>query len=115
MKTYETWEMLKELAENPSKEFRNVSSGLHVKANEDGKLFWGGEYKLHRLDDRWKEVREPVDFLTAVENGKLISVEYLGEKYERMGLDELLYELGSDCGSDIVALFILRGKWYIEE
>lgn len=115
MKTYETWEMLSELAKNPNKEFRKVSSGLHVKTNEDGELLWDGEFKLNRLNDTWKEVRKPVDFLTAVEHGKLISVEYLGEKYEEMGLDELLYDLGADCSSDIAALFILRGKWYIEE
>lgn len=119
MKTYKTWEMIKELTENPHKEFEKVSngvsSGLYARVNEHGKLFWGEDYSFLNLSDTWEEVKEPVDFITAVDSGKAISVEYSGYKYEKMDLYELLHELGLEHDSSLVRLFILYGAWYIED
>lgn len=119
MKTYETWEMLKELTENPHKEFEKVSngvsSGLYARVNEHGRLFWGEDYNFLNLSDTWEAVKKPVDFITAVDSGKAVSVEYSGYKYEKMNLAELLRKLGFEHNSLVVRLFILYGTWYIEE
>ena len=115
MKTYKTWEMLKELTENPNKEFEEESNGLYIKADEDGGLSWDDQYSSINLNDTWKEVKKSVDFLTAIEHGKIISVEYAGMKIEPMNLRDLFYQLENNYISSMIALFILEGKWYIED
>lgn len=116
MKTYKTWEMLKELTENPNKEFERVSDGFYIKAHEHEEVFWSNGYGDNKLTDTWVEiVKKPVDFITAVESGKAISVRYSGYRYQKANLDELLYLLTLDHDSSLVRSFILYGTWYIED
>lgn len=44
-----TWQMIKELTENPNKEFTRKSDGLHIKTNEYGELVWDSGYQFLRL------------------------------------------------------------------
>lgn len=79
MKTYKTWEMIKEITENPKKEFEN-KQGHKVTTDGDGWIILIGldsrkEYKptgLFRknINHNWEEVRKPVAFIEAWEHMK---------------------------------------------
>jgi hypothetical protein len=109
-----TWEMIKELTENPEKEFTRKSDGLHIKTNEYGELVWDSGYQFLRLHHDWKEIKKPVDFMTAIKSGKHVGVEYSGARYREMSLPNLFYELQQDYSDKTIRQMILHGKWYIE-
>lgn len=110
-----TWEMIKEITENPEKEFIRKKDGLHIKTNKDGELIWENGYQFMRLNHEWEEVKKPVDFMTAVECGKNIGVQYSGTCYREMGLADLFYELQQDYSDNGIRKIILKGKWYIQD
>lgn len=140
MKTYKTWEVIKELTENPGKEFETTDfhgrrmTAYNVKEFESNnktsndlivtKSFRDGVEPIILNDfmqnREWKEVKKPVDFMTAIASGKRIKVEHRILQYVD---DELrfyqsvegaiggLYEYHNDEMRDI----ILNGEWYIED
>ena len=121
-----TWAMTKELTENPDKEFISYELGggrdvLKTKSIDGAIRFSNEEGNWHEvligvdLDREWEEVKQPVDFITAVESGKEIGVEYSGSHYRNMSLPNLFYELQQDHSDTTIRLFILKGKWYIED
>lgn len=110
-----TWKMIKGLTENPSKEFVRELDGLHIKTNKDGELIWDNGYQFIRLGHTWKEVRKPVDFMTALNSRKFVKVEHelaTYTDYER--LDLVMVDLADNLNSYEFAEVIENGKWYIE-
>lgn len=116
-------EMIKELRVNPDKKFKNSTHlGTVIAYMEEGKVRFKSIDKglivaihVSYLNDEWEEVKEPVDFMTAVRSGKHIGVEFSGVKYKPMSLPNLLYELQQDHSHRTICQFILNGKWYIED
>lgn len=67
-----TWKMIKELTENPDKEFKMKNEKIIVTVSnfkDDGEIVWynnlPGHYHI-TISDEWEEVKEPADFITAV-------------------------------------------------
>lgn len=131
-----TWEMIKELTENPKKEFISKGSGPFA----DLKAYWfrdehdvenmkiinlncKNEVYKYPLNRKWEEVKKPVDFMTAITSGKYISVKCAIETYEGKGkLREIYYRQPSEMlrtlagyGDKIAIDIILNGEWYIED
>src|SRR5699024_5598283 len=94
-----TWEMIRELTEHPEKEFKRVSDGLEIR-NIYGKFKWAPGYAYLGENDEWEEVKESVDFMTAVKSGKMINVKHellVHHKYMFYDrLDLLMLELAND-------------------
>lgn len=111
-----TWEMIKEITEDPSKEFVRELDGLHIKTNKDGELIWDSGYQFIRLGHEWKEVKKPVDFIEAVkalQEGKNIYSEYGNRIYHYRSKP---YKGLIDLNKNPVASYeILHGEWYIED
>lgn len=126
-----TWEMIKELTENPEKKFRNRNDyELIAGIDEDLGVInyeYNGEYLYFSPYDEWEEVKEPVSFIEAVESGKRVKVEYMYindpnykyidlEEYEEFDpLDILFSKLACDFSSVLIRDIIKNGEWYIEE
>lgn len=69
-----TWEMIKELTENPDKKFRRVGEDRELYVGVyNNFVAWEGDYALETggepfeiyTDLEWEEVKQPVDFMTA--------------------------------------------------
>lgn len=118
-----TWEMIKELTENPNKKFVNAFGHIVEHSKPKGIVFSKPKSLTHiSLNDEWEEIKEPVSFIKAVESGKKIKVEhdfidgdidYLEENY--VSLDEMFWELGENLSGDGVRDVITNGKFYIED
>jgi len=134
-----TWEMIKELTENPEKEFICKSKGIFA---EQKAYFYIDEYgeesikivnnetgnaiKKHHTNREWEEVaevKEPVDFMAAVESSKRVRVEhpYISQPYEKSELSRdyqylgaILDILSAAWGEDEIRKIILEGDWYIQ-
>ena len=116
-----TWEVLRELTENPTKRFTYPSAkqGSYV-TREGDRVVWRGEGQegqelwVHLGDGEWYEVLVPVTFMEAVESGCKIRCE--GERYRQYyfrDLNSTLINL-SGCPIRDIRDIILNGKWYIE-
>ncbi|WP_042683145.1 hypothetical protein [Anaerosalibacter massiliensis] len=118
-----TWEMIKELTENPKKKFiRKGQIDKSYVSVRNNAVVWLGEKQVgqslslsHLQNAEWEEVKEPVDFMTAVKSGKEISVEYSGASYKELSLANMLYELQRDFSDKTIRQIILNGKFYIED
>ena len=110
-----TWQMIKELTEDPNKEFIRTTDGLHIKTNEDGELIWDSGYQFMRTGYEWEELKQSVDFMTAIKSGKDVGVKYAGANYKEMSLPNLFYELQQDNNHKAIRKIILNGKWYIKD
>lgn len=115
IKTYKTWEMLKELQVNPEKEFKSIETYggkmecrikmgcIQFIKNKQSKC-------IVMVDRTWKEVKEHVDFMTAINEFEQFNHIYCetetGEiKRYNPYKSEDVYFLEDD---------ILNGKWFIE-
>lgn len=120
-----TWQMIKELTENPKKKFTYTGGRTYV-IMEDGMIVWKGEYQkgqafaigyINERDREWEEVKQPVTFMEAVKSQKMIKVEH--KDFELDGdfrdLDDLLYKIGGCFSSGSLSMLITDGKWYIED
>lgn len=127
MKEYTTWDMIKEITEDPEKKFEPIQ--LKDKGKDDvvemhdGYLIWGWsmepvELSYKVLNYTWVEVKEPVSFMDAIKafhEGQCIYCIYDNTK--------LYYERRAGEGSKIKDHFghpptsgeILKGEWYIED
>lgn len=110
-----TWQMIKELTENPNKEFVRTIDGLHIKVNKDGELIWDNGYQFMRLNHEWEEIKKPVDFMTAIQSEKPMSVEFSGTKIKKETLANILYRLQENYSDKTIKQIIVYGKWYIED
>jgi hypothetical protein len=117
--------MIKALEENPKLRFKaqddtiaevSVNGCLVVKDNEGDE----GEIRIEGgcatfPPDEWELVREPVDFMTAVNSGKKFKPEtwftHIGDED---GYRDLYDNLAMFKGRQCLNLKTLNGKWYIE-
>lgn len=127
-----TGEMIKELTENPEKEFiSKVNKDIKAKRSlftDDIELYnHKNKTKIVKLgvkvlNGEWEEVKESVDFMTAVKSGKKIRVEHINvddrgvdDLIDFTSLDCLIYALGEGWDAEEVKDIILNDKWYIEQ
>ena len=115
-----TWQMIKELQENPKARFKNNRCEDNVSVHRDGFLTWdkkGTHYEMTfagfsdccsgNSDDDWEKVPEPVDFMTAVNSGRRIRNEIWEGYYFFHEALHILQNYGA-------ALDLINGKWYVE-
>ena len=107
-----TWEVYKIALENPKAKFRRLSHDYISFIGDEGKLQIVDNpcsYPVANVDEDWELVREPVDFMTAVNSGKRIKHK---EWISFHPIDEAL-EIVS-CKDIRVTVQILNENWYIE-
>lgn len=122
-----TWEMIKALTENPKLKFTRVSDGRDFKTNatkiSDGGIvdyyvseIAGGGSECIALKDDWEQIREPVDFMTAVKafrEGRTAKCKTvgIGTRIYKPDLNNALFDQYKD---PITINEIIEGKWFIE-
>lgn len=126
-----TWEMIKELTENPNKKFTydSATKGSYVTVVDDV-VVWkgagqGGQTVAICLgcgDAEWEEVKEPVSFMEALKAAKECKLVGLVHKmnnisYKNRGFKYILEDLSStkEFTSSFIAETLLNGEWYIED
>ncbi len=126
-----TGEMIKELTENPYKEFTSKVNPVlkttvkyftkYMEIRNTATDATIAELSMAVLNGEWEEVKKPVDFMTAVTQGKRIRVEHrlvdhtgIDDLITYTSLDCLIYTLGEEYDKEEVKDIILNGKWYIE-
>ena len=127
-----TWEMIKELTENPNKKFKydtGHENGIVAVEEGDIKLISvNGEKQSKNLplhygfmNQNWEEVKEPVDFMEvvqALDRGKTIYVVFQGYKNTfspKGNQTDWGVAMKQHQGYAIDTEFILYGEWYIED
>ena len=122
-----TWEMIKELTENPDKEFisymkKGFGDVLKTQSIKGAIRFSNEEDNWHEvligvdLDREWEEIKKPVDFMTALKSRKFVKVEHelaTYTDYER--IDLVLVDLADNLYPYGFAEVIENGKWYIQD
>ena len=122
-----TWEMIKELRENPNKKFISQKGTEYemLAQIKHGCLYI--KDTLRRLtsislDREWEEVKEPVDFMDALRSGKKVMIKhqdidgglnYMSETYNE--IDDVMYNISNYFTAEGVREILLNGKWYIED
>jgi len=116
-----TWEMLKELTENPNKRFKIVGSGKtdSVVGRIGNSVNWvkSGSATTMFIDEEWEEVRTEVTWQEAIEawaKGSTVTCHldtWIYTYKPRTG--DLFIPVVDDCGDELSADEILEGKWYI--
>ena len=114
-----TWEMIKELTENPEKRFGR-EDGLIVGTDDCGLLHWESGRRYLSIDDKWEEVRKSVLFIEVViaaKKGNRVGLDYdkFSLEFAKWELGDLLIALAEDFVNEDLAEIILKGKWYIED
>ena len=109
-----TWEMIKELTENPGQKFKRVGGELEISVDIDDNLNWKSGYSPLNIYEEWEEVKQPVSFMEAVESGKRIKLEHEddGEKY--VTLDYFLASISGRFMQRELRDLLLRGTFYIK-
>lgn len=116
-----TWEMIKELTENPEKKFIRKGDPLEISVDGLNYLRWESGHDYINLEHEWKEVKKPVSFMEVVRacKNEYIAIGLSCEKYDiefaRWTLDAVLYDLAENYEDGDLAEIILNGKWYIED
>lgn len=128
-----TWEMMiKELTENPNKEFTSkvnpvlkatvkyFTDYIEIRNTATDTIIF--ELSMTVLNGGWEEVRKPIGFLELL---KRISKEgditvdfedYMDEhNFKDASLGEVLLHLSKEFTGDCLAGTLLRGKWYVKE
>ena len=121
-----TWEMVKALGENQNAKFKNDLDGIVKISDKTKTVVWVDEYGdespfiiysnspvVDNLHIEWELVREPVDFMTAVNSGKRFKPESwlcgTDDKFRN-----LYGNLGMFHGRGMGQMKILNGKWLVE-
>lgn len=124
-----TWEMIKELTENPEKKFMSTTeeySALIAVVKDRCFEFQEGtsnKIKLRIITEReWEEVKEPVSFMELLQEVKMdhnltfryesfpeINFSFKGKLYK------FLCQIGSEFASVDVARLLTEGRFYIED
>lgn len=122
-----TWEMIKELTENPNKKFRATNKNYPIDRNtivsvSDGDIVFKntimGAVKLISLLTVFEEVKEPVSFMEAIKSldeGKTVYCEVDNRKFTYKQPKHILPKFVQKKLGCISIKEILEGKWYIEE
>lgn len=136
MKTLKTWEMIKELTENPDKKFKTekgveayIKLGLlHIEDPVSGYVRASIISSETFPTDEWEEVKQPVPWLEAIEHhikdkelGKWSFSIYMpdGEIWRQHSAHKLGYlslegESDTRHNSGFERKMFTEGKWYIE-
>src|SRR5699024_5674038 len=117
--------------ENPKKKFESTKYGNRFIASINGLDTFivenctnGKVQTSWNINREWKEAKEPVTFMEAVESGKKVRVEhpFIIEPYELEQFSnhyryftELLEILGTEWDIAAVRSILLEGKFYIED
>ena len=116
-----TWEMIKELTENPKKVFKVICEESQQETTVSinyGEITTQGYQQLF-TDDEWEEVKQPVSFMEAVASEQRLLYINPNDSADARGgyyaLDEFLQLLGRTHTDDGVADLILNGEFYIED
>lgn len=115
-----SWEMIRELSENPKKKFKRKTDGLEIRSM-CGRFNWEPGYTFLGVADEWEEIKESVSFLDVVRagtKGYLISVKHEGMaiSYQDWYFKPLMMELGKELESEEELLELIKnGEWYIED
>ena len=126
-----TWEMIKELTENPNKKFKAINSnypndGTSILTSViNGDIVFEkeniGTLTMISLETIYKEVKEPVNFMEVLErvsNNLHTRITLHDEARERTyavrSLSGILRDLDEEFDSREIAKILLEGKWYIE-
>ena len=127
-----TWEMIKELTENPSKKFMCKSGPRKGRTvGFDGRsIDWHDEYRTNEFEKsyfsikstlnwEWEEVKEPVDFMAAVKSGKRFKLinkdDAEGVLTRYMDLNTFMDTLSSMWSKELSKAILTEGKFYIED
>ncbi|WP_353097710.1 hypothetical protein [Tissierella praeacuta] len=128
-----TWEMIKELSENPEKKFKAINNNYPNDENSIITSVGNGDIVFEKantgilavisLGTVYEEVKEPVSFIEAVKalnSGKTIYVKH-GEEFEYTEMfspagsqTDWGYAMKQQQGYAIDTGLILYGEWYIE-
>ena len=133
MKTYKTWEMIKELTENPSKKFMCKSGPRKGRTvGFDGRsIDWHDEYRTNEFEKsyfsikstlnwEWEEVKEPVTFIKLIEEVKAkpsTTFKYSNKElnYHFTGnLAQFLFDIADGFLNATIAEVISEGEFCIE-
>lgn len=122
-----TWQMIKELTENPGKKFiSKVNTDLEATANPFTDYIKIRNIKtdvdivrlsMSVLNGEWEEVKEPVIWQEAFEawvNGKSFTIEYQGNIYKQPKMNKLGC-FGINVSNGFEERMFTEGKWYIED
>lgn len=121
-----TLDAIKEIVEDKNKEFESLTKllfwdyELNCMVCEDKEDRYSRYSILHdiTLKEEWKEVKQPVDFMTVVKSRKKVKVEHElleEEQEEYLSLDILMFNLSNMHYEPDFTDIILNGKWYIED
>ncbi len=117
-----TWEMIKEITENPEKKFKEKSFGqvemfkgyLVQSSNMDIIVI-----NKDILEKEWEEVKEPVDFMAAVKSGKRFKLinkdDAEGVLTRYMDLNTFMNTLANMWSKELSKAILTEGKFYIED
>jgi len=131
-----TWEMMKALQENESKEFKSDNCGGTLIAKIDCGLFCthnngGYAQSVFDINRKWEEVKQPVTWQEAIahhiecvmsrkqtENKNSFKVEmrsavYFQSKMLKLGCFSVVHENIQSKSNGIDAKMLENGKWYI--
>lgn len=114
-----TWQMIKELTENPTKRFANKGDENAYVVVERNVIVWRGEDQKGQMmtvdiDVEWEEVKQPVSFMEAVASGKRIKLEHEDDGEEYVTLDYFLASIARHFVQGELRDLLLRGTFYIE-
>ena len=117
-----TWEMLRELSENPLLKFKDNSGSTVGISDKTGRVDWlNGDKEevfviyshapgnVDNLHLNWELVPEPVDFMTAINSEKNIRYENWVRYYRLGSAFEVM--VGK---SPVILREMLNGKWFVE-
>lgn len=123
-----TWEIIKELTENPGKKF-HVKDNKHLIVNikatgaiDFRNVSQNRDYNPS-IEWEWEEIKEPMTFMDAVQTGRYIkSVDPIITKassgydfYEGyQSLSDFLYRLGNDFSSKEIRCILFDAEFYVE-
>lgn len=126
-----TWEMIKELTENPNKRFRSLTDSSRREerkiAKSDGKVLIhinDGSRLVVYLNEEWEEVKQPVSFMEAVASGKKIKakgfvqtvkMENVSRFQSYLSLEGFLKELTNTFSSYHIRQVLTDCEFYIED
>ena len=103
-----TWQMIRELTENPKKAFMRNYDELVVKVDKTGALTWEKGHEHLCVDDEWTENKQPITWQEAIEawaNGKNVKCE----------INERVFRFQGNGERWISKRSIIEGEWYINE
>lgn len=129
MVNLKTWEMIKNLSENPNKKFiSNYTKDSYYIAEVNNEIlsivdsYNNKPIILISLKREWEEVKKPVSFMDILiqakkDNAKLFTIKNPAHdvNFTKQPLHFILSYLSTTCTDDLLADILLNSVWYIED